>query len=968
MKVRNRRKLIANCNPGQIRCADTGRCGPGLGVDVPRNRMPQVRGEDVAEFVDWARGKGVGVDETSVVADDLSPTQREFRQERVDAIPDDKLSDPVVVSRDGYVLDGTHRWVKQWQRNRWAKVPVLKIDLDLRPALDLMRSFPKARFVENYDPDQSRNPDGTWGDGGGTIKDKNDKEYNVKWDGDRTYDISEKDAPRGVTAGGLTLKRDKTGVMSVGIHGEHQRKGLASALYDHVEKHLGYPLKENWGTTPDGEAFWKARKSRMTKNSRNPMRFDPTRTKTLRRAFVAVVRRRYSSMKAAVLKLVADGDAFGLTRNADDWSLSQTPDQVRRFREWVRRQIAEKIRGLTNDQLWDRYVNAGLKKGAGRAYDDWRRSNPGAADEPMDFYRGSRDQFVKSSFNQPVAKEKVQLLAARTFDELDNIDSDMSTKMSRALTDGLVQGKGRDDVARDIVKQVGISQQRAEAVAQTELIRAHAEGQLLAFDLLGVEDLGVAVEWSTAHDDAVCEQCEPLEGVVLKVDEARGMIPRHVNCFTSARVPIYTADGWKPISDVKVGDLVLTHVGRFREVLQTHRNMGVGEGVVEFGIGACNEKITVTDGHPVLVNKVWRDASAIKVGSWVRWMKADCGGCGKSIPFGKRYCNQKCQWKNKDHRDNMSKKTSAQLLREYADGTRDGREITKAAHAKTAELGYRWLHSFNARANRRWSEDTRKRLRQSKIGGNNPMRIHRSLGKRNGQILAQFIKDNPEKHVNHIMAAAGHKTGIERKMGEALIKVGLVDAVFNYPTIGLWIDYAFVDRKIAVECDGAYWHKDKEKDRRRDDRLRAEGWTVVRFDEKSILRDAGRCAEYVARLVNNHDGEYRFTDFRIVSVTRRKTGRVVLYNLSVAEDESYVAKGCVVHNCRCAWIPANVGESDKDQKDTKGSILDSFKVSIESGGKNDDWGPGQKISKDRPESLIGNRSVGVLSSFLAETT
>ena len=30
---------------------------------------------------------------------------------------------------------------------------------------------------------------------------------------------------------------------------------------------------------------------------------------------------------------------------------------------------------------------------------------------------------------------------------------------------------------------------------------------------------------------------------------------------------------------------------------------------------------------------------------------------------------------------------------------------------------------------------------------------------------------------------------------------------------------------------------------------------------------------------------------------------VTLYNLSVEEDESYIAKGVVVHNCRCIALP-----------------------------------------------------------------
>jgi intein/homing endonuclease len=39
----------------------------------------------------------------------------------------------------------------------------------------------------------------------------------------------------------------------------------------------------------------------------------------------------------------------------------------------------------------------------------------------------------------------------------------------------------------------------------------------------------------------------------------------------------------------------------------------------------------------------------------------------------------------------------------------------------------------------------------------------------------------------------------------------------------------------------------------------------------------------------------------IVSIRKYKTKVPYLYNLSVEKDESYIANGYVVHNCRCAW-------------------------------------------------------------------
>jgi len=119
----------------------------------------------------------------------------------------------------------------------------------------------------------------------------------------------------------------------------------------------------------------------------------------------------------------------------------------------------------------------------------------------------------------------------RSYMDLKGVTEAMATSMHRTLMDGLIQGRGPRDVARELNRSVdGIGKVRARTIARTETIRAHAEGQLDALKNLGVEEVGVMVEWSTAGDDRVCPLCADMEAVVLKIDEARMLIPRHPNC------------------------------------------------------------------------------------------------------------------------------------------------------------------------------------------------------------------------------------------------------------------------------------------------------------------------------------------------------------------------------------------------------------------------------------------------------
>lgn len=68
------------------------------------------------------------------------------------------------------------------------------------------------------------------------------------------------------------------------------------------------------------------------------------------------------------------------------------------------------------------------------------------------------------------------------------------------------------------------------------------------------------------------------------------------------------------------------------------------------------------------------------------------------------------------------------------------------------------------------------------------------------------------------------------------------------------VDWAIPSRMLAWEADGKYWHNRpgaKEKDAKRDDWIRHQGWTILRFDEDfleiwveeedGILWKRGRC-------------------------------------------------------------------------------------------------------------------------------
>jgi DNA mismatch endonuclease Vsr len=132
-------------------------------------------------------------------------------------------------------------------------------------------------------------------------------------------------------------------------------------------------------------------------------------------------------------------------------------------------------------------------------------------------------------------------------------------------------------------------------------------------------------------------------------------------------------------------------------------------------------------------------------------------------------------------------------------------------------------------------------------------------------------KLTPEQRKKTMRAVKSAGTRIEKKLLAALRKLGLRYRK-NVRFLPGKPDVAFLTLKIAVFCDGDFWHgrnwhirrhdhktnqefwhkkieANMERDRKVDAALKAAGWTVLRFWGSEIEKDASACAQKIAQTV-----------------------------------------------------------------------------------------------------------------------
>lgn len=344
--------------------------------------------------------------------------------------------------------------------------------------------------------------------------------------------------------------------------GFYRKMGLKDRLSDR--------LKDFFRFTPDHLEMLKtlADNSRheATSNARkrigkfNPLLVDPSRTAGLRRAFIADLNRRFDSLQKELLQILVAQDAFGLsphkpiifndriTLNYGQYAFLTSAEKAKAFLRIVQRLSEKRILEADKaeeDRWWTQYTQRAFKSGAGEAFDLVKKSRWGKKDG--DWYKGAREEFLQSGLLRPIDIETVKLMAGRIYTDLKGITEAMSVKLNRTLTDGLVQGKGPYEIAKQIRTDIeGIGKARSRILARTEMVRAKAEGQLVALEKLQVPGVQLKVEWVVSGLGTTrkgfpspCPKCKQYAGRTFTIEEAKGLLPVHPACSC----------GWIPSSE-----------------------------------------------------------------------------------------------------------------------------------------------------------------------------------------------------------------------------------------------------------------------------------------------------------------------------------------------------------------------------------------------------------------------------------
>lgn len=198
--------------------------------------------------------------------------------------------------------------------------------------------------------------------------------------------------------------------------------------------------------------------------------------------------------------------------------------------------------------------------------------------------------------------------------------SEVLTRKVRDVTVASIQAGLPTPSAVEIIRGMGdFTRGYAETVFRTNANTAYTAGMFKQVRDPDVAQVIGGLRYDAVLDSDVRPNHAAAHGLVASPDDPvwhRIAPPLGYNCF-GAGSPVATENGWRRIEDVRVGDLVLTHAGRFMPVERTYARSYSGSMVRLVTPGSQNVGgIMVTAGHRILSDD----------GAWIPAFEYAAGG------------------------------------------------------------------------------------------------------------------------------------------------------------------------------------------------------------------------------------------------------------------------------------------------------------------------------------------------------
>ena len=340
------------------------------------------------------------------------------------------------------------------------------------------------------------------------------------------------------------------------------------------------------------------------------------------------------------------------------------------------------------------------------------------------------------------------------------------------------------------------------------------------------------------------------------------------------RSKVLTNDGWKQIRTLNIGDLVVTESGQIKPIERIIKSKPTEYIRLYMQTGSSTKypekkgnfySLTGDPNHLIKTENGWEKFGDIKEGENIFYLASKCKECGKLCRFHLDFCSRKCQgkWRFKN-----------------------------GIGIKGLEIGHARAKEFANKRDSKTSIEKWKKWRQE-----NPEKV-KEYHKRQGKTLAKFYQKYPEKHPNAICAKNHFFSKLEKKTEKLLQKLN-IDYIHQYKAGKYWVDFALPDLKILLECDGEHWHKDKNKETKRDEEIKKihPEWNLTHLNENEILNlTANGLSQYLSYGL----GDIEFIKAKIIKIKRTKIHKYIPYFIDLVIDNgngTFIANGFLVHNC-----------------------------------------------------------------------